>query len=73
MLARMPPENRNSIALGSAHNAVLTKPLLNITKIAAPIKTPHERITTPDIGAIFASPAFSAIGAMPHTIAASIA
>jgi hypothetical protein len=47
--------------------------MLNIAKTTAPMITPDERIMTPDNGCIFLSPIFSITGAIPHTIAASIA
>jgi len=73
MLARMPPINKNTIVLGSAFKAVFKMPMLKIDIITAPKIIPDERTSTPDKGSIFLSPIFSIIGAMPHTIAASIA
>jgi len=73
MLARMPPINKNIIVLGSAFKAAFKIPVLQKAIIIAPIIIPEERTNTPDKGSIFLSPIFSTIGAMPHTIAASIA
>ncbi|MEK6732205.1 MAG: hypothetical protein AABY55_01115 [Candidatus Omnitrophota bacterium] len=65
--------NKNKMVLGSAFSADLNTLILQRLIIIAPRITPAERTKTPDKGSIFLSPIFSTIGAIPHTIAASIA